>query len=175
MFEKFRKRPEPVYAQIDVKHDLTEDTQDFIERVFGPQLRLDLILKNQATIIDMLRPLGPVPADLLFAKEEGSTSHGLIFEINGKVDTMSSNIERIEKEAADMAENVGMVRTAVENLKAAQEDLKTLVADLQAQVAQGQLDQARLDAAAASLEKSDDDLDAIVLPPAPPVEPPTEG
>lgn len=173
MFEKFRKRPEPVYAQIHVKHDLMEDTQDFIERVFGPQLKLDTILKNQAIIIDMLRPLAPVPADLLFAKEEGSTSHGLIFEINGKVDTMSSNIDRIEKEAADAAENVGLIRTAVDDLKSASAAMQAEIASLKEQVAQGQVDQARLDAAAATFEKADEDIDAIVLPGTPPA--PSEG
>lgn len=85
-----------------------------------------------------------------------------INNLDRKVSTMSSNIDRIEKEAADLAEDVTAVRTAVD-------DLRTLVTDLQAQVAQGQLDQARLDAAAAALEKVDDDLDAITgtTPPAP--------
>lgn len=81
-----------------------------------------------------------------------------------KVETMSSNIDRIEKEAADLTEDVGMVRTAVDGLSTTIMELKTTVADLQTQIAQGQLDQARLDAAAASLEKADDDLDAITLP-----------
>lgn len=92
----------------------------------------------------------------------------------GKVDIMSSNIDRIEKEAADLTEDVGLVRTAVDGLSTTITELKTTVADLQAQVAQGQLDQARLDTAAASLEKADDDLDAIVLPSAP-AEPPAGG
>lgn len=84
---------------------------------------------------------------------------------------MSSNIDRIEKEAADAAENVGLVRTAIEELKAASDAMKTEIADLKAQVAQGQLDQARLDAAAATFEKADDDIDAIVLPGTPPAPP----
>lgn len=84
-----------------------------------------------------------------------------------KVDTMSSNIDRIEKEAADAAENVGLVRTALETLNTTVTDLKGVVADLQAQVEKGQVDQARLDAAASTLEKADEDLDALVLPPTP--------
>lgn len=91
-----------------------------------------------------------------------------INELNGKVDTMSSNIDRIEKEAADAAENVGLVRTAIEDLKAASDAMKAEIASLKEQVAQGQVDQARLDAAAAVFEKADDEIDAIVLPaPAP--------
>lgn len=93
-----------------------------------------------------------------------------INNLSRKVDIMSSNIDRIEKEAADAAENVGLVRTALETMSTTVTDLKAMVADLQAQVAQGQVDQARLDAAASTLEKADDDLDALVLPPAPPAE-----
>jgi chromosome segregation ATPase len=95
-----------------------------------------------------------------------------ISNLSRKVDTMSSNIDRIEKEAADAAENVGLVRTAIEELKAASEAMQTEIASLKDQVAKGQLDQARLDAAAAAFEKADDDIDAIVLPGAPPAEPP---
>ena len=91
-----------------------------------------------------------------------------INNLRGKVDVMSSNIDRIEKEAGDLTEDVAQVRTAIDGLTATISDLKTTVADLQAQVAQGQLDQARLDAAAAKLEKADDDLDAITLPSAEP-------
>lgn len=118
-------------------------------------------------------------ANLMLMKEEVSIIHKLVADsaggadgsvltaienLNGKVDTMSSNIDRIEKEAADAAENVGLVRTAIEDLKAASDAMKAEIADLKAQVAQGQLDQARLDAAAATFEKADDDIDAIVLP-----------
>lgn len=78
---------------------------------------------------------------------------------------MSTNIERIEKEAADAAENVELVKTALETLNTTVTDLKGVVADLQAQLAQGQLDQARLDAAASALEKADNDMDALVMPP----------
>ena len=95
-----------------------------------------------------------------------------INNLSRKVDQMSSNIDRIEKEAADLTDDVAQVRTAIDGLSATISDLKTTVADLQAQVSQGQLDQARLDAAAAKLEKADDDLDAITLPS---TEPPAEG
>lgn len=100
-----------------------------------------------------------------------------IYQLSGKVDVMSSNIDRIEKEAADAAENVGLVRTAIEDLKAASTAMQAEIAALKEQVAQGQLDQARLDAAATVFEKVDDDIDAIVMPgtPAPEPEPtPTE-
>jgi methyl-accepting chemotaxis protein len=97
-----------------------------------------------------------------------------IHNLSRKVDQMSSNIDRIEKEAADAAENVGLVRTAIEDLKAAGADMKAEIASLKEQVAQGQLDQARLDDAAATFEKADDDIDAIVLPSAP-TETPAEG
>lgn len=100
---------------------------------------------------------------------------GIVFEIEGKVDTMSSNIDRIEKEAADLAEDVAQVRTVVEGLNGNISELKGVVADLQAQVAAGQVDQARLDAAASKLEKVDDDLDAITLPGSPNPEPAPEG
>ncbi len=96
-----------------------------------------------------------------------------INNLSGKVDTMSSNIDRLEKEAADAAENVGLVRTAIEDLKAASDAMKTEITALKEQVAQGQIDQARLDAATSVFEKADDDIDAIVLPGAPP--PPAEG
>lgn len=76
-----------------------------------------------------------------------------------KVDVMSSNIDRIEKEAADLAEDVPVVKQALE-------DLKTLMSDLKDQVAKGQMDQTRLDAAASKLEKVDDDLDALTTTPA---------
>jgi ABC-type transporter Mla subunit MlaD len=107
--------------------------------------------------------------DLILGLLEGE--NGAIPAINNldrKVDTMSSNIDRIEKEAADAAENVGLVKTALDTLNSTVADLKTMVADLQDQVAKGQVDQARLDAAASTLEKADDDLDALVLPPTPP-------
>lgn len=84
-----------------------------------------------------------------------------------KVNVMSSNIDRIEKEAQDAAENVELVRTALDALNTTVTDLKGVIEDLKAQLTQGQLDQARLDAAAAALEKADDDLDALVMPPAP--------
>lgn len=90
-----------------------------------------------------------------------------INNLNRKVDAMSSNIDRIEKEAADAAENVGLVKTALDTLNTTVADLKAVVADLQTQVAQGQVDQARLDAAASALEKADDDLDALVMPSTP--------
>ncbi|HEX7333427.1 MAG TPA: hypothetical protein VF290_18125 [Pyrinomonadaceae bacterium] len=109
--------------------------------------------------------------DLQMMAARLETIHSLIFELNRKVETMSSNIDRIEKEAADAAENVGLVRAALETLNTTVTELKSTVADLKQQVAQGQLDQARLDAAAAALEKADEDMDALVLPPAPPTEP----
>ena len=136
------------------------------------------------TIIEMLRSAASVPAELALVKEELSIVHGLVQQggspelltainnLTGKVDTMSSNIDRIEKEAADAAENVGLVRTAVEGLGAIVTALKAEVAALTEQVAQGQLDQARLDAAATVFEKADDDIDAIVVPKP---EPPPEG
>lgn len=99
-----------------------------------------------------------------------------INNLDRKVDKMSSNLDRIEKEAADMAENVGLIRTAVEDLKAVETAMKDEIAALKEQVAKGQLDQARLDAAAAVFEKADDDIDAIVLPTTPPpVDPAPEG
>lgn len=100
------------------------------------------------------------------AKQNGGDNSQVLNAINNldrKVDEMSTNIDRIEKEAADLAEDVPVIKQALE-------DLKTLVSDLKSQVAQGQLDQARLDAAAAALEKVDDDLDAITAPEAPPTE-----
>jgi len=94
-----------------------------------------------------------------------------INDLSRKVDLMSSNLDRIEKEAADAAENVGLVRTAMEKLQATSEAMQAEIASLKEQVAQGQLDQARLDAAAATFEKADDDIDAIVLPGTPPPSP----
>lgn len=91
-----------------------------------------------------------------------------IQQLDRKVDTMSSSIDRIEKEAKDAAENVGLVRTAVENLKTVSEEMKTEITSLREQLAKNQLDDARLAEAAATFEKADDDMDAIVLPPAPP-------
>lgn len=82
-----------------------------------------------------------------------------INNLDRKVTIMSSNIDRIEKEAADLAADVPVIKQALA-------DLTTLVADLKAQIAQGQIDQARLDAAAATLEKVDDDLDSLTAPPA---------
>lgn len=146
----------------------------FDRRHDGPSTRLILEVPLNGNLDQLLRLL----IKALQSRGGGGDSSEVLNAINTlsrKVDTMSSNIDRIEKEAADMAENVGLVRTAIEELKTAQDGLKTLVADLQAQIAQGQLDQARLDAAAATLEKADEDIDAIVLPPAPPVEPQPEG
>jgi len=100
-----------------------------------------------------------------------NTIHEAINKLDRKVDQMSSNIDRIEKEAADAAENVNLVRAAVEDLKAASAAMQAEIASLKEQVAQGQVDQARLDAAAATFEKADDDIDAIVLPGTPPPSP----
>lgn len=113
----------------------------------------------------------------VMARQNGGDSSQVLNAINNldrKVTTMSSNIDRIEKEAADAAENVGLVRTAMEELKSASAAMQAEIKSLKEQVAQGQVDQARLDAAAATFEKADDDIDAIVLPGAP-TEPPAEG
>ena len=137
-------------------------------------------------IIDMLRGMASAPADLALVKEELSVIHGLvqsggapelltaINNLTGKVNVMADAIDRIEKEAADAAENVGLVRAAVEDLKTASAAMQAEIAALKEQVAKGQLDQARLDAAATVFEKADDDIDAIVLP-APSPEPTPEG
>lgn len=101
-------------------------------------------------------------------KQSGADNSEVLQAINNlsrKVDIMSSNIDRIEKEAADAAENVGLVRAAIEKLTAVSEAMQAEIAALKEQVAQGQIDQARLDAAAATFEKADDDIDALVLPP----------
>lgn len=173
---KDRRRHEVVH--VAVTHELSDSAHDLIQQLIasvngagGSDVKLDQILQT-------LLPI----ADMPFVKQELGIVHELlannseaINNLIGKVDTMSSNIDRIEKEAADMAENVGLVRTAVEDLRAASDAMKAEIADLKAQVAQGQLDQARLDAAAAVFEKADDDLDAVVLPPAPPTDTPPEG
>lgn len=146
--------------------------------------RTDVMAKGDAdpaaspqfdAIIDMLRSAAAVPAELGLVKAELSIIHGLlaspesepstqlltaINNLTRKVDTMSSNVDRIEKETAEILEDVEVVRGAVEGLKA-------VVTDLKAQLAQGQVDQARLDAAATSLEKIDDNLDAITAPESP--------
>lgn len=90
-----------------------------------------------------------------------------IDQLDRKVDIMSSNLDRIEREAADAAANVELVRTAMEGLRTVSEEMKTEIASLKEQVAKGQIDQERLAAAAATFEKADDEIDAIVLPPAP--------
>lgn len=115
---------------------------------------------------------------LIKAIEDGVQLSQVLIAINNldrKVDKMSSNLDRIEKEAADAAENVGLIRTAVEELNAASTAMKDEIAALKEQVAKGQLDQARLDAAAAVFEKADEDIDAIVLSPTPAPEPTPEG
>ena len=123
------------------------------ERRHEPSNRLILEVPKDCNLDEVLR--------LIAAGLKGGSNNTEVLtainNLNRKVDTMSSNIDRIEKETADLAEDVTAVRTAVEGLK-------TLVADLKSQVAQGQIDQARLDAAATSLEKIDDDLDAITAP-----------
>lgn len=134
----------------------------------GDARKLDAILKNQAIIIDMLSPLGSAPATLGLMETRLENIHGLIFELNGKADKMSSNLDRIEKEAADAAENVALVRTAVEELKTTSAAMQAEITALKEQVAQGQIDQERLDAAASVFEKADEDIDAIVLPETPP-------
>lgn len=116
----------------------------------------------------------------VLAKVSGGSSNNLevlnaINILSRKVDTMASNIDRIEREASDAAENVKLVRAAVDDLIGVITGLKTEVADLRLQVEQGQLDQARLDAAASMLEQADADIDAIVLPPTPTPEPAPEG
>ena len=123
-------------------------------------------------LADAIAKPGTSLAEALTRGGSGNNAEVLtaINNLSRKVDTMSSNIDRIEKEAADMAENVGLIRTAVETLNATSEAMKTEIASLKDQVAQGQLDQARLDAAASVFEKADDDIDAIVLSPAPPIE-----
>lgn len=132
----------------------------------GPSSRLILEVPKTSNLDVVLRLL----VDALKSPGGSGDNSEVLTAINNlsrKVDTMSSNIDRIEKEAADAAENVNLVRTAIEDLKAASDAMKTEIADLKEQVAQGQVDQARLDAAAAAFEKADDDIDAIVLPGAP--------
>lgn len=148
---------------------------EFVKRVFMGDKRIPPVIiggKRTSTITRHELELGEDTRrflDHLF-KSDTSTGQKLdailtaINNLDGKVNTMSSNIDRIEKEAADAAENVGLVRAAVDGLNTIISDLKTEVAALKEQVAQGQLDQARLDAAATTLEKADDDIDAIVLP-----------
>lgn len=108
---------------------------------------------------------------VLAANSGGGDNSEVLTAINNldrKVTTMSSNIDRIEKEAADAAENVGLVRTAIEELKTISTNMQTEITALKEQVAQGQIDQARLEAAAATFEKADEDMDALVLPSTPP-------
>lgn len=140
----------------------------------GPSSRLILEVPRNGNFDVVLRLI----ADALKSPGGGTGDNTEVLtainNLSRKVDVMSSNIDRIEKEAADAAENVGLIRTAVEDLRAASDAMKAEIADLKAQVAQGQLDQARLDAAAATFEKADDDIDAIVLPGTPPVEPTPE-
>jgi archaellum component FlaC len=114
-----------------------------------------MLMKEEVSIIHKLVAAG--------VKDTDGSVLTAVNNLSGKVETMSSNIDRIEKEAADLTEDAGIIKQALT-------DLKTLVADLQTQVKQGQLDQARLDAAATSLEKVDDDLDSMTATPAPPTE-----
>lgn len=132
-------------------------------------------VNSLASAVTKLAERQPPPelSDLAFMRERLEIVHGLVFNLDRKVDQMSSNIERIEKEAADAAENVALVRTALEGLRTVAEEMRTEIAALKEQVAKGQIDQERLAAAAATFEKADEDLDALVLPPAP--EPPPEG
>lgn len=90
-----------------------------------------------------------------------------IQNLERKVNTMSDAIDRIEREAQDLADNVPVIKQAIA-------DLKTVIKDLQDQIAQGQLDQARLEAAATKLEQVDSDTDAIFAPETP-AEPQSEG
>ena len=113
----------------------------------------------------------PANPDIALIKQELSLVHGMIFDLTGKVDSMSTNIDKIEKAAAALAEDVGLVKTAVTDLRTASDAMKAEIASLKEQIAQGALDQTRLDAAAATLTKVDEDLDAVVLPPAPPPAP----
>lgn len=140
----------------------------------GPSSRMILEVPLTSNLDKVLRLI----ADALKSKGGSADNTEVLNAINNldrKVDTMSSNIDRIEKEAADMAENVGLIRTAIDEVKATSEAMKAEIAALKDQVAQGQLNEARLDAAAAVFEKADDDIDAIVLPSTPPVEPAPEG
>lgn len=123
-------------------------------------------INAHAIAISKLAENPEFPPDLAFVPQRLEIIHGLLFELNRKVDTMSTNIDRIEKEAADAAENVELVKTALEGLRTVSEQMKAEIASLREQVAKGQIDQTRLDAAAAKFEKADDDLDALVLPPA---------
>jgi chromosome segregation ATPase len=127
------------------------------------RLILEVPLKSNLDVV--LRDL--VKALSTRSSSNNSEVLNAINNLDRKVTIMSSNIDRIEKEAADAAENVGLVRTAIEELKTASDAMKAEIASLKEEVAKGQVDQARLDAAAAAFEKADDDIDAIVLPPAP--------
>lgn len=126
--------------QLEITHRLSDGTKRFLR-----DLALEITHNNDTIVLTAIQNL------------------------ERKVDKMSSNIDRIEKEAADAAENVNLVRTAVEELRTTSAAMQAEITALKEQVAQGQVDQARLDAAAAIFEKADDDLDAIVLPGAPPV------
>lgn len=132
-------------------------------------------INAHAIAISKLADNPEFPPDLAFVPQRLEIVHGLLFELNRKVDTMSSNLDRIEREAADAAANVEMVKTALDGLRTVSEQMKAEIASLKEQVERGQLDQARLDAAAAKFEKADDDLDALVLPPAGGGETPPEG
>lgn len=163
------------------RHRIQDDAMDFWRRLMGRD--------NDLTVTHSVPERGgffKLLSDLLeaykkrteqWSESDNSAVLTAINNLDRKVTTMSSNIDRIEKEAADAAENVGLVRTAIEELKTISEGMKAEIVTLKEQVAQGQLDQARLDAAAAVFEKADDDMDALILPPAPPpdTEPPVEG
>lgn len=139
---KERRRHNVVY--VAVTHELSEGTQSLIEQLIEA------------------------------VQDHGNNSQVLtaINNLDRKVDKMSSNLDRIEKEAADAAENVNLVKTALEELKTISEAMQAEITGLKEQIAQGQLDQARLDAAAAVFEKADDDMDALVSPsPTPEPEP----
>lgn len=74
--------------------------------------------------------------------------------IRQEIRAMSNAVDRVEAGTTKLVEDAGNVQRVVA-------DLKTVVSDLQAQIAAGQLDQDRLNAAAAKLEQADTDLDAV--------------
>lgn len=92
----------------------------------GDTQKLDAILKNQTTIIDMLSPLGSVPNTLGLMETRSETTHGIVFElqqfngkvdefmatqeerlraVKGKLDAIQSGVDKIQQQLADLKAN----------------------------------------------------------------------
>lgn len=112
-----QKRSAPI-NRIEVS--FSNETLEFLAAIFCSSQKLD-------AVIDMLKPLASVPADLLLAKEELSMVHELINNLNRKVEEGLMGLKEDSNTLNDRLDRAARaVETIAADVTALKDELKEL-------------------------------------------------